>query len=83
MRHLFLVSLVFCVSIWSAEYDKIISSLTELVDNNPQIIQWMDIGKNDQGQDIRGVKIINSTFQVEGEKKNHLLVVINGLCLLT
>ena len=73
MRYLVL-TLILCASVWSAEYDKIISSLTNLVDNNAEIVQWMDIGKNDQNQDIRGVKIENAMFKVDEEKKNYLLV---------
>ncbi|WP_372370903.1 M14 family zinc carboxypeptidase [Candidatus Uabimicrobium sp. HlEnr_7] len=74
MRHLLIASLIFCVSVWSAEYDKIIDGLTKIVDNNTELVQWMDIGKNDQGQDIRGVKIHNPSAKIDGEKRNHLLV---------
>lgn len=73
MRQLFLLSIIFISTCaWCVEYDKVIDRLTKLVDDNPSLVQWMDIGKNDQGQDIRGVKIEN--LEVESDKINHLLV---------
>jgi len=80
----------FATLAFGAEYDRITQWMDQLINSNPAYVQGMDIGKNDQGITIRGIRIANPNF-VEGEKINQLLVGVHhgnernssDLCLKT
>ncbi len=63
---------VLSVFVSAAEYDKILGEMRSLVQENPEYVQMMDIGKNDQGNFIYGLRFENKS--VEGNKTPQLLV---------
>ena len=61
-----------------SRYDNIVSQMDALVEHYPDLVESMDIGPNDQGNPIKGVRI----EKVDGgvytfEKPKHLLVGVH------
>lgn len=69
---LFFVVLVFSMPVSAAEYDRILAGMDQIVAENPGYVQKFDIGKNDRGETIYGIRIENPQFS--GEKIPQLLV---------
>lgn len=76
---LFVVWGIFFISFASAaEYDRILTEMNKIVADNPSYAQMMDIGKNDQGNTIYGLKVENPNFLLQDRAKaNHLLVGVH------
>jgi len=58
----------------AAEYDNILAEIRKIADENSQFVQMMDIGKNDQGNFIHGLRFENPSVFVKEGKAAHLLV---------
>ena len=57
----------------AAEYDKVLTEMNSIVAANAAYAQLMDIGKNDQGNTIYGLRLEN-TAVIADAKPNHLVV---------
>ena len=58
-----------------SKYDDILADINRIVSSNPSYAQLIDIGPNDQGTTIYGLKIENPNYR--GSKHNHLLVSVH------
>lgn len=68
---------VFALSLVSAaEYDRILNEMNTIVSGNAAYAQMMDIGKNDQGNAIYGLRLENIGYAEDG-KANHLVVGVH------
>lgn len=77
MKHILCVIAIaaFIFSVSAAEYDRILSEMNQIIDANSGYVQMIDIGKNDQGNTIYGLRIENPNYTVEeGTKIPQLLV---------
>ena len=71
----FLFAFAFFTNGFSTEYDKVISTMEGIETANQNLVDLIDIGKNDQGTLIRGLKIELSTEDSWLEAKPAHLVV--------
>lgn len=62
---------------WSAEYDRILSEMNKILDSDPSYTQMFDIGKNDQGDTIYGLRVENPNYQEPDARIAHLLVGVH------
>lgn len=71
-----LLLIVTCVS--ATKYDDTVDKINKIVDDNPVYAQLIDIGTNDQGDTIYGLRLENPNYQLENRSKpNQLLVGVH------
>ncbi len=70
-----LVLCIFSTSLlWAAAYDDMLAKMNKLANTYPNYVQIIDIGQNDQGNTIYGMKVENTQCSTEGTKVPQLLV---------
>lgn len=75
---IFVIALFLVVTlIQAAEYDRILQDMNTIVNTDGTYAQLMDIGKNDQGNTIYGLRLENVNYLADGEKINHLIVGVH------
>ena len=63
-------------TISAAKYDRILQEMNAIINANPNYVQLIDIGQNDQGNTIYGMKIENVAYEGKEDKLIQLLIAV-------
>ncbi len=77
MIRIFIVLCLLAVTLQAAEYDRILQAMNTIVNTDSVYAQMMDIGKNDAGNTIYGLRLENPNYSYSGGKINNLAVGVH------